>query len=317
MPAALDKVVGFLRAADRRRTAVGVGHRVVHGGPDYQRADGRSRRACSTGSRASCRSLRCISRTTWRRSRRSCERQPQVLQVACFDTAFHRGHPEVADRFAIPESALCRGRSPLRISRPVVRIHCAAAPRRRAGDCRRPRRRRASRQRRIDVRDLVGAKRRKHDGLHRARWAADGHAARSARRRRRALPDEREGDERRRRSSACSTTNAGSRACPASATTCASCSASDDPRAKLALDYFIYRIALFTGMLAAAMGGIDGFVFTAGIGENAPAIREAVARAAGVAWPRASIRRRTRRASSGFRASGRASPATSFRPTRS
>jgi acetate kinase len=30
-------------------------------------------------------------------------------------------------------------------------------------------------------------------------------------------------------------------------------------------------------MLAAAMGGIDGFVFTAGIGENAPAIREAVA----------------------------------------
>jgi acetate kinase len=30
-------------------------------------------------------------------------------------------------------------------------------------------------------------------------------------------------------------------------------------------------------MLASAMGGIDGFVFTAGIGENAPAIREAVA----------------------------------------
>ncbi len=29
--------------------------------------------------------------------------QPEVLQVACFDTAFHRGHPEVADRYAIPE----------------------------------------------------------------------------------------------------------------------------------------------------------------------------------------------------------------------
>jgi len=52
--------------------------------------------------------------------------------------------------------------------------------------------------------------------------------------------------------------------------------ASSDPRAKLALDYFIYRIVLFTGMLAAAMDGIDGFVFMAGIGENAPAIREAV-----------------------------------------
>jgi acetate kinase len=52
--------------------------------------------------------------------------------------------------------------------------------------------------------------------------------------------------------------------------------ASTDPRATLAVDYFVYRIALFTGMLAAAMGGIDGFVFTAGIGENSPAIREGV-----------------------------------------
>jgi acetate kinase len=52
--------------------------------------------------------------------------------------------------------------------------------------------------------------------------------------------------------------------------------ASSDPRAQLALDYFVYRIVLYTGMLAAAMGGIDGFVFTAGIGENAPPIREAV-----------------------------------------
>jgi acetate kinase len=52
--------------------------------------------------------------------------------------------------------------------------------------------------------------------------------------------------------------------------------ASVDPRAKLALDYFAYRIALFAGMLATALGGIDGLVFTAGIGENAPAIRQAV-----------------------------------------
>jgi acetate kinase len=52
--------------------------------------------------------------------------------------------------------------------------------------------------------------------------------------------------------------------------------ASTDPRATLAVDYFVYRIALFTGMLAAAMGGIDGFVFTAGIGENSPAIRAGV-----------------------------------------
>jgi acetate kinase len=52
--------------------------------------------------------------------------------------------------------------------------------------------------------------------------------------------------------------------------------ASASPGARLALDYLVYRIVLFTGLLAAAMSGIDGFVFTAGIGENAPAIREAV-----------------------------------------
>jgi acetate kinase len=54
--------------------------------------------------------------------------------------------------------------------------------------------------------------------------------------------------------------------------------ASPAPSAKLALDCFTYRIALFAGMLTAALGGIDAFVFTAGIGENAPVVREAVVR---------------------------------------
>jgi acetate kinase len=53
--------------------------------------------------------------------------------------------------------------------------------------------------------------------------------------------------------------------------------ASSDPRAKRALDFFVYKIAQMTGWLATALGGLDGFVFTAGIGENAPTIREAVA----------------------------------------
>ena len=34
---------------------------------------------------------------------------PELPQVACFDTAFHRGHPDVADRYAIPGAALCEG----------------------------------------------------------------------------------------------------------------------------------------------------------------------------------------------------------------
>jgi acetate kinase len=52
---------------------------------------------------------------------------------------------------------------------------------------------------------------------------------------------------------------------------------SSDPRARLAVDYFVYRIGLNAGMLAAALGGLDGFVFTAGIGENSPPIRARVA----------------------------------------
>jgi len=51
---------------------------------------------------------------------------------------------------------------------------------------------------------------------------------------------------------------------------------SSDPRAKFALDYFVYRIVLQTGLLAAALGGLDAFVFTAGIGENSASIRKAV-----------------------------------------
>ncbi len=49
-----------------------------------------------------------------------------------------------------------------------------------------------------------------------------------------------------------------------------------DPRAVFAVDYFAYRVGLNAGMLAAAMQGVDGFVFTAGIGENSPQIRAAI-----------------------------------------
>jgi acetate kinase len=57
---------------------------------------------------------------------------------------------------------------------------------------------------------------------------------------------------------------------------------SADPRAGFALDYFAYRVGLNAGMLAAALGGVDGFVFTAGIGENSPSMRARIAKQ--VAW---------------------------------
>jgi acetate kinase len=58
--------------------------------------------------------------------------------------------------------------------------------------------------------------------------------------------------------------------------------ASDSPAAVLAIEYFVYRIGLSAGMLAAALGGLDAFVFTAGIGENSTTIRNRVA--AKLAW---------------------------------
>jgi acetate kinase len=52
--------------------------------------------------------------------------------------------------------------------------------------------------------------------------------------------------------------------------------ASEDPNARLAIDYFVYRIGLNAGMLAAALQGLDAFVFTAGIGENSMHIRKRI-----------------------------------------
>ena len=55
-----------------------------------------------------------------------------------------------------------------------------------------------------------------------------------------------------------------------------------EPDAQLAVDYFVYRAAKEIGALTAVLGGIDGLVFTAGIGENSPEIRERICKAS--AW---------------------------------
>jgi acetate kinase len=58
--------------------------------------------------------------------------------------------------------------------------------------------------------------------------------------------------------------------------------ASTEPDARLAVDYFVYRAAKEIGALTAALGGVDGLVFTAGIGENSPEIRKRICQAS--AW---------------------------------
>jgi acetate kinase len=51
---------------------------------------------------------------------------------------------------------------------------------------------------------------------------------------------------------------------------------SNEPRAKLAVDYFVYRVSREIGSLIAALQGLDAIVFTAGIGENSPIIRQRI-----------------------------------------
>jgi acetate kinase len=54
--------------------------------------------------------------------------------------------------------------------------------------------------------------------------------------------------------------------------------ASEDPRARRAVELYLYRIRREMGSLAAALGGLDTIVFTGGLGENAVPIREGVCR---------------------------------------
>src|SRR5262245_23932369 len=100
--AAVAHMQAFLRdllAGDR---VVGVGHRVVHGGPEYAspvRVDrqvlGDLERLVALAPLHQPHNLSPIAALL--------ERSPDLPQVACFDTAFHRGNPDVAQRFALPE----------------------------------------------------------------------------------------------------------------------------------------------------------------------------------------------------------------------
>ncbi|WGD31620.1 acetate/propionate family kinase [Ancylobacter sp. WKF20] len=82
---------------------IGVGHRVVHGGPDYSHPvlidSAVLARLESFIPLAPLHQLTNLDPIRVIRQRR-----PDLPQVACFDTAFHRGHPEIADRFALPRA---------------------------------------------------------------------------------------------------------------------------------------------------------------------------------------------------------------------
>jgi acetate kinase len=270
-----DKVVEFLREASGGRLPSAVGHRVVHGGPDYNTPV-----AVDAGILRRLEQLTPLAPLHQPNNlapiRMLLDRQPALPQVACFDTAFHRGHPEVADRYAIPEELyqegvrrygfhglsyeyiaerLCHVAPNLAHKKVIVAhlgsgaslcaLHASHSVESTMGFTALDGLPMGTRPGQLDpgvVLYLMSEKRMSPEAISDLLYKKCGLKGLSG-----IGNDVRE------------------------------LIASSDPRAKMALDYFAYRIALFAGMLAAAMQGLDGFVFTAGVGENAPVVREAVA----------------------------------------
>lgn len=273
LPDALDKLIIFLREYVGR-LPVAIGHRVVHGGPDFVEPT-------VINSQIIQQLERFVPLAPLHQPNNlapikiALERQPHLLQVACFDTAFHRGHPEVADRYAIPETFYAEGvrrygfhglsyeyiSKKLRQVAPeiangrIVVAHLGSG----ASMCA------LAHGKSIDSSMGFTAL----DGLPMGTRPGqlDAGVVLYLINEKRMSPREVEHF---------LYHDCGLKSLSGMSNDVRDLLASSDPRAKFALDYFVYRIALFTGMLASALRGMDGFVFTAGIGENAAAIRRAV-----------------------------------------
>jgi len=274
VPAAIAVVASWLRET-QSFNLVAVGHRVVHGGPKYDRpvvidqaVVANLEQYVSLAPLHQPNNLAPI--------RTLMKTRPEVLQVACFDTAFHRGHSAVADHFAIPErfyaegvrrygfhglsyeyvAARLREIAPTVAAGRVIVAHlgsgasmCAMADGRSVestmGFTALDGVPMGTRPGQIDPGVLLYLLTEKgmdpmavQDLLYR---------------------------------------DSGLKGLSGISNDMRDLQSSSDPRAKLAVDYFVYRVGLNAGMLAAALGGLDAFVFTAGIGENSPSIRARIA----------------------------------------
>ena len=251
-----------------------IGHRVVHGGPDFAAPilvdDAVLDRLEQLVPLAP---LHQPNNLTPIRQIRA--RHPEIPQVACFDTAFHRGHPEVADRFAIAdtwyqegvrrygfhglsyeyiagrlqeiEPELAQGR--------VVACHLGSG----ASMCALHAVRSMDSTMGFTAVDglPMGTRTGQLDpGVVLYLLQAKGFDAGQVER--------------------FLYHDGGLKGLSGTSNDVRDLLASDTFGAARALDYLVYRIAREAGALAAAMGGIDGIVFTAGIGERSPAIRRRV-----------------------------------------
>ena len=277
---AMEHLQTFLRERLAGDRLVGVGHRVVHGGPEYAapvRIDAATLKALE----------RLIPLAPLHQPHNLSPiaallaRAPGLLQVACFDTSFHRSNPDVAQRFALPEDLYqagvrrygFHGLSYEYVSAVLPRFDAAGAAGRTvvfhlgngSSMC--------ALQTGRSVASTMGFT--ALDGLPMGTrcGALDPGVILY-------LMDERGMDAR--AIEQLLYNRSGLLGMSELSSDMRALLASDDPRARLAIDVYVYRMRRELGSLAAALGGLDALVFTAGIGENAAAIRERVCRDA--AW---------------------------------
>jgi len=273
VPAAIGATADWLRETQRFRL-LAVGHRVVHGGPSYDRPVVVDQKALKRLEQYN--SLAPLHQPNNLAPIRSLmTRRPELIQVACFDTAFHRTHPAVADRYAIPErfyqegvrrygfhglsyeyvASRLREVAPEIAEKRVIVAHLGSG----ASMC-----------------ALSGGKSIEStmgftalDGLPMGTRPGqiDPGVLLYLLTEKGMAPEDLEELLYR---------ESGLKGLSGISNDMRELEASDSPAARLAIDYFVYRIGLNTGMLAAALGGLDGFVFTAGIGENSATIRARV-----------------------------------------
>ena len=201
--------------------------------------------------------------------------RPDVMQVGCFDTAFHTALEPPVSRFAIPrsyeESGIRRyGFHGLSYEFIAGRLReISPDSRRQTNRCR------ASRQRRKSLRDAQWPERRYHHGLHAARWRDDGHALRDDRSRHPALSAARAWHVGGKISNNFCITSPVCSVFPASSATCACCYRAAI-RAAEAVDLFTFEVAKAVCAMALTLEGLDCLVFTGGIGEHAAKVRALV-----------------------------------------
>jgi acetate kinase len=276
---AVEHLRGFLREQLGAHRLIGVGHRVVHGGLEHAdpvRVDEDVLKALERfvplAPLHQPHNLAPIAALL--------DRAPDLPQVACFDTAFHRSNPDVAQRFALPAA-----------------LHEAGV--RRYGFHGLSYEYIASTLSRFDAKAAAGKTIVLHLGNGSSMCAME--AGRSVASTMGFTPADglpmgtRCGaidpgvllylmDERRLDARAIERLiyhESGLLGVSGISSDMRTLLASVDPRAGLAIDVYVYRIRRELGSLAAALGGLDAVVFTAGIGENAATIRERVCQSAG------------------------------------